>query len=249
MRTKNRFEDKVVVLTGASSGIGAKTALMFGEEGASLVLVGRNVERLEKVRAELEGAGHKAISTPGNIANSGEVNAIIEKAMSTFGKIDVLVNNAGVARDAFIHKMTDEDWNEVIGIDLTGVFNCCRAVIPHMKAQKSGRIVNISSAFIVGNVGVANYNAAKTGVLGLTIVLALELAPNITANAIAPGIIQTPFSQKYDNFMEEFLTHVPLRRVAQPEEVGNAILFLASDEASYITGQCIFVDGGVSIGI
>ena len=146
--------------------------------------------------------------------------------------------------------MTDEDWDDVIGVDLTGVFHCCRAVVPHMKAQKSGKIISISSAAIVGNVGVANYNSAKAGIVGLTRVLALELAPNITANAVAPGFVDTPLVRKYpEKIRNVFLESVPLKRAAQPEDIGHAILFLASDEANYITGQTIFVCGGMSIGI
>ena len=250
MRAKNRFKDKVVVITGASSGIGEKTALMFGDEGAALVLIDVNKEGLERTRAQLQKGGHKAIAVQANVAKSEEVNRAIEEAISAFGKIDVLVNNAGISRDAFIHKMTDEEWNDVIGVDLTGVFNCSRAVVPHMKAQQSGKIISISSAAIVGNIGVANYNSAKAGIVGLTRVLALELAPNITANAVAPGFVDTPLSHKYpEKLRNVFLERVPLKRAAQPEDIGHTILFLTSDEANYITGQTIFVCGGMSIGI
>jgi NAD(P)-dependent dehydrogenase (short-subunit alcohol dehydrogenase family) len=250
MRAKNRFEGKVVVITGASSGIGEKMALLFGDEGAALVLMDVNKEGLERTRTQLEKGGHKAIAVQANVAKSDEVNRAIEEAVAASGKIDVLVNNAGISKDAFIHKMTDEDWDDVIGVDLTGVFHCCRAVVPHMKAQKSGKIISISSAAIVGNVGVANYNSAKAGIVGLTRVLALELAPNITANAVAPGFVDTPLVRKYpEKIRNVFLESVPLKRAAQPEDIGHAILFLASDEANYITGQTIFVCGGMSIGI
>lgn len=246
-----RLKDKVAVITGAGSGIGEATAIRFAKEGAKVVINDVNVEAANSVWEKIKGLGGEAIVLQADISNKDEVEGMMQKVVEHFGKLDVLVNNAGINRDAFAKKMTEEDWDLVIKINLKGTFICSQAAINTMGKQGSGRIINTSSIGSLGNPGQANYSASKSGVIGLTKTLALECARNgITVNCVAPGATKTPMTVKMPEDIFNMITHkIPLKRWAEPDEIANMHVFLASDEASYITGQVIFVDGGISVGI
>jgi NAD(P)-dependent dehydrogenase (short-subunit alcohol dehydrogenase family) len=245
-----QFKDKIAIITGAASGLGEKIALTLSEEGSKVVLTDINETDLQALRIKIETEGGKVIAVPTDVSKSQEVNRMVENTIEAFGKIDILVNCAGIARDAYLGKMTDEAWNEVITVNLSGTFYCCRAVIPHMMAERTGKIINISSAAYLGNIGIANYGASKAGVLSLTRILALEAARfGINVNAIAPGVIDTPMSRKYpEQIRKRLIGSIPIEKAGLPQDIANAVIFLSSEQASYITGQTLFVDGGMSIG-
>jgi 3-oxoacyl-(acyl-carrier-protein) reductase len=246
-----RLKDKVAVITGAGSGIGEATAIRFAKEGAKVVINDVNMEAANSVLEKIKGNGGEAIVLQADISKKEEVEGMMQKVMENYGKLDVLVNNAGINRDAFAKKMTEEDWDLVIKINLKGTFICCQAAINTMGKQGFGRIINTSSIGSLGNPGQANYSASKSGVIGLTKTLALECARNgITVNCVAPGATKTPMTVKMPEDIFNMITQkIPLKRWAEPNEIANMHVFLASDEASYITGQVIFVDGGISVGI
>jgi 3-oxoacyl-[acyl-carrier protein] reductase len=240
--------DKVALITGSSRGIGKAAALALAAEGAKLVVnYARSSEAAEAVVSEIEGMGGEAIALQADVSKADEVDAMIASTMEKFGRIDVLVNNAGITRDTLLLRMKPEDWQAVIDLNLTGVFLCTRAVSKIMLKQRSGRIVNISSvAGLMGNPGQANYSAAKAGVIGFTKTIAKELAARgITANVVAPGFIATDMTGELKN-TEEILKYIPLGRYGEVEEVAGLIRFLAADPAAaYITGQTLNVDGGM----
>lgn len=240
--------DKVALITGSSRGIGKAAALALAAEGAKLVVnYARSSEAAEAVVSEVEGMGGEAIALQADVSKADEVDAMIASTMEKFGRIDVLVNNAGITRDTLLLRMKPEDWQAVIDLNLTGVFLCTRAVSKIMLKQRSGRIVNISSvAGLMGNPGQANYSAAKAGVIGFTKTIAKELAARgITANVVAPGFIATDMTGELKN-TEEILKYIPLGRYGEVEEVAGLIRFLAADPAAaYITGQTLNVDGGM----
>ncbi len=240
--------DQVAVVTGSSRGIGKATAIALATEGAKVVVnYARSSEAAEAVVAEIEGIGGEAIALQADVSKADQVDAMIKATMDKFGRIDVLVNNAGITRDTLLLRMKPEDWQAVIDLNLTGVFLCTRAVSKIMLKQRSGRIVNISSvAGLMGNPGQANYSAAKAGVIGFTKTIAKELAPRgVTANVVAPGFIATDMTGDLKN-TEEILKYIPLARYGKPEEVAGLIRFLAADPAAaYITGQVMNVDGGM----
>ena len=246
-----RLKDKVALITGAGSGIGEATALRFSEEGAKVVINDVNLESANSVLEKIKGIGGEALVLKADISKKDEVTAMMQKVVEHFGRLDILVNNAGINRDAFAKKMSEEDWDLVIKINLKGTFLCCQAAINAMGKQGSGRIINTSSIGSLGNMGQANYSASKSGVIGLTKTLALECARNgITVNCVAPGATKTPMTVKMpEDIMNMITEKIPLRRWAEPNEIANMHVFFASDEASYITGQVIFVDGGISVGI
>jgi 3-oxoacyl-(acyl-carrier-protein) reductase len=246
-----RLKDKVAIITGAGSGIGEATAIRFAKEGAKVVINDVNMEAANSVLERIKGEGGEAIVLQADISKKGEVEGMMQKVIENYGKLDVLVNNAGINRDAFAKKMTEEDWDLVIKINLKGTFICCQAAINTMGKQGFGRIINTSSIGSLGNPGQANYSASKSGVIGLTKTLALECARNgITVNCVAPGATKTPMTVKMpENIFDMITEKIPLKRWAEPGEIASMHVFLASDEASYITGQVIFVDGGISVGI
>ncbi|MCY7407047.1 MAG: 3-oxoacyl-[acyl-carrier-protein] reductase [Alkalinema sp. CAN_BIN05] len=241
------LQGKVALVTGASRGIGRATALALASEGAAVMVnYASSSSAAAEVVAEIEANGGRAIAFKANVANSDEVDKLIAATMEKFGRIDVLVNNAGITRDTLLLRMKLEDWQAVIDLNLTGVFLCTRAVSKIMLKQKSGRIINITSvAGQMGNAGQSNYSASKAGVIGFTKTVARELAPRaITVNAVAPGFIATDMTDGLK--ADAILQMIPLARYGQPEEVAGMIQFLASSPAAaYITGQVFNVDGGM----
>lgn len=243
-----RLENKVAVITGGAQGIGKATVTKFLAEGATVVVWDVDEEKGNKFVAEALSQGYNAKFMKVNVAKIEEVESSVAQIILEFGKIDILVNNAGILRDATIMKMTAEQWQQVIDVNLTGVFNCTKAVAPKMIENQSGRIINATSVVgIYGNFGQTNYVATKSGVIGMTKVWARELGrKGINVNAIAPGFIATEMvasmPEKVVNMMKE---KTPLGRLGTPEDIANAYCFLASDEASYINGTVLSVDGGV----
>lgn len=242
-----RLQDQVAIVTGASRGIGRATALALASEGASIVVnYASSQAAADQVVAEITALGSQAIALPADVSKADQVDNLINTVMEKWGRIDVLVNNAGITRDTLLLRMKPEEWQAVIDLNLTGVFLCTRAVSKIMLKQRSGRIVNITSvAGQMGNPGQANYSAAKAGVIGFTKTVAKELASRgITVNAVAPGFISTDMTS--DLKAEEILKFIPLNRYGKPEEVAGMIRFLAADPAAaYITGQVMNVDGGM----
>jgi len=246
-----RLKDKVALITGAGSGIGEATARRFAAEGAAVVLNDLNAAGVNRVAQELAAKGARVLVAEGNVTNKNDVAAMVDAALKKFQRLDILVNNAGINRDALVRKMTEEQWDSVLDVNLKGTFLCCQAVLGPMSEQKYGKINNTASIGAYGNIGQANYAASKAGVIGLSWTLALEYARyNINVNVVAPGATRTPMTAGIpDDIREMMINKIPLRRMAEPEEIASVHVFLASDEANYITGQVIFVDGGLTIGI
>lgn len=242
------LKDKVAVVTGASRGIGRSLALIMAAQGAKLVLSARNTEALAQLVAEIQAAGGSAVAVAGDVSSASAANELIEAGVHAFGRIDILVNNAGITRDALLLRMKDEDWDEVLNINLKGAFLCTRAAAKVMSKQRFGRIINISSVVgEMGNPGQANYCASKAGLLGLTKSVARELARrNVTVNAITPGFIVTDMTEALpEKTREELAAQIPLGRLGSAEDIAHAVVFLASDQAGYITGQTLGVNGGM----
>jgi len=243
-----RLKDKVCVITGSAKGIGKVTALSFAKEGAKLVLSDFDVEAGAETLAEVKAAGAEAIFTEVDVTKRDQVENMFSKAMETFGCVDVLINNAGITMDGFLVKIADAAWDKVISVNLTGVFYCTQTAAKIMLEQGSGCILNVSSVVgVYGNIGQTNYAATKSGVIGMTKSWAKELGPKgIRVNAIAPGFIVSDMTakvpQKVLDMMEE---KTPLKRLGQPIDIANAYVFLASDEANFINGAILGVDGGL----
>jgi len=245
-----RLEGKVAVITGAGQGLGRAYALVFAKQGADIVVNDVNEENAKNVVKEVEEIGRKAIAVVVSVDTMENGEKLINTALDKFGKVDILVNNAGITRTAMLHKMTKEEWDQVISVNLTGVYNCLRAVAPHMMERKYGKIISVTSvAGIRGTMGQINYGAAKAGVIGLTKSAARELCKyGINVNAVAPGVIETAMTKVIrdnEKFSKKYLSDIPLGRFGTPEDVAKVAAFLASDDASYMTGQVLSVDGGI----
>ncbi len=242
---------KTVLITGASKGIGANMAIRYAEKGYNVVMNYNNsVQSAILLQKSLNESGYNVIAFKANVKNRLDVELMVKETLYRFGSIDILVNNAGIANQALFTEISEQDWNDVIGVNLTGVFNCCQAVLPHMINQKSGSILNISSMW--GEVGAScevAYSAAKAGVIGLTKALAKEVGPSgITVNCITPGLIDTTMNQNLAiEDVSSIIDNTPLGRIGTTNDIASAALFLTSDEASYITGQVLGISGGFVI--
>jgi 3-oxoacyl-[acyl-carrier protein] reductase len=244
-----RLNDRVAIITGSGAGIGRAGALTFAREGAKVAVVDIDEKAAKEVAEEIAAAGGEAMAIAADVADRASVDAMVQAVLDRWGRIDVLINNAGILRDGRLVKMTEEQFDLVIAINLKGVFNCTQAVAPHMLEAEYGRIINTTSVVaIYGNFGQTNYVAAKAGVIGMTKVWARELGrKGITVNAVAPGFIATEMVKSIpQNIAEQMISKVPMQRMGEPEEIANAYLWLASDEASYVNGAVICVDGGVT---
>jgi 3-oxoacyl-[acyl-carrier protein] reductase len=240
-----RFENKVVMVTGGAAGIGLFTAENFAKEGARIAICDVNSEAGEDAAKAL---GPEASFEKVDVADSASVSSWVEGVFEKYGQIDVLVNNAGITRDSLIMRMKEADWDAVISVNLKSAFNCIKSVSKIMVKQRSGRIINLASVVgVMGNPGQANYVASKAGMIGLTKTVAKELgARGITVNAVAPGFIETDMTAVLSEKVKEaMLSMIPLQRAGIPQDVADAITFLASDQAAYITGQVIHVTGGM----
>ncbi|TES91415.1 MAG: beta-ketoacyl-ACP reductase [Anaerolineales bacterium] len=251
------LKEKVALITGAGNGIGRATAVRFAKEGAKLVLSDLDKEGLEATVKEIGESG-EAVVVEGNVTSRDDVQKMVDTGVEKFDRLDILINNAGITRDGLttrikegdVKLMADEKWDAVIDVNLKGTWLCSQIAAVPMIKQKYGKIVNTSSIGALGNIGQANYAASKAGVIGLTKTLALEWARfNIAVNCVSPGATKTRMTESIpEKVMEMFIEKIPFRRLAEPKEIASLHLFLASDEASYITGQVIFIDGGMSVG-
>lgn len=246
-----RLKEKVALITGAASGIGEATALLFAREGAKVAVQDVNIKGAEKVVAAIAEKGGKAVSVAGDVTKKANCESIVQSVVSEFGKLDILINNAGINKDALVKKMTEEQWDEVLTVNLKGTFLMCQAAFEPMSGANYGKIVNTASIGALGNVGQANYAASKAGVMALTRTLSLEFAKyGINVNCVSPGATETKMTAGIPDDIRSFIEgKIPFKRFAKPEEIAHMHLFLASDDASYITGQTVFVDGGISVGI
>ena len=253
-----RFDGRVAVITGAARGIGFGVATRFAEEGASVAIIDLDESAAAEAAGRLPVTGDaKAVGIGADVSKSADVDAAIERVVSELGGLHILMNNAGITRDNLLFKMTEDDWDLVMGVHLKGAFLLSKAAQAHFVKQRYGKIVNVSSISALGNRGQANYSAAKMGIQGFTRTLAIELGPfGVNVNAIAPGFIATEMTDAtaarlgvpVDDFRKAAAENNPVKRVGFPEDIAAAAAFLASDEASYVTGQTLYVDGGVTLG-
>jgi 3-oxoacyl-[acyl-carrier protein] reductase len=245
------LRDKVAVVTGASQGIGRATALALAEAGAKVAVAARNAEKLAALVAEIEGRGGAALAVPMDVADAAQVKAGFQAVLGKFGRLDILVNNAAITRDTLALRMKLEDWDAVLRTNLTGAHLCIQQALGAMLKQRAGRIINLTSVVAeTGNAGQANYVASKAGLIGLTRAIAVEVASrSITVNAVAPGFVETPMTDVLSQELKDKMkAMIPLGRFGQDREIAAAIVFLASDEAGYITGQVLGVNGGIHAG-
>ncbi len=245
------FTERVALVTGASQGIGRACALKLASEGATLAVAARNQDRLNELAQQIIAAGGKAAAFSMDVADEDQIKSAFKSVLAQFGKIDILVNNAGITRDQLVMRMKRADWDAVLNTNLTSAYLCIQQVIGSMLKQRWGRIINVTSVFgQTGQAGQANYASSKAGLIGLTMAMAREVGSrSITCNAVAPGFIETAMTSGLsDGFKQNAVQLIPLGRVGTPEEVANAVTFLASDEASYITGHVLNVNGGMLMG-
>jgi len=238
---------KTAIVTGASQGIGETIAIEMAKSGATVFCLARNKEALDTTIKKITENGGKATAFSCDISNNDDFKSIILNIVKEYGSIDILVNNAGITKDNLLMRMSDDQWDDVLNINLKGSFTCIRSVIKHMMKKKFGRIINITSIVgITGNAGQANYAASKSGLIGLTKSIAKEVASRgITANCVAPGWIETSMTDQLSTEVKnKFLSQIPTGKIGQSKDIANTVIFLASDEAEYITGQTITVDGG-----
>lgn len=241
-------KEKIAVVTGASRGIGRSISLALAAQGATIVAVDMDQTATDEIVKELQAAGGKALAVVGNVTVPEDVERMIDAAMETFGRVDILINNAGITRDGLLMRMKDEDWDAVLNVNLKGAFLCTRAAFKVMSKQRYGRIINIASVVgQMGNAGQANYCASKAGLIGLTKSNAREMAKrNITVNAVAPGFIQTAMTDALsDKVRAELTAQIPLERLGSADDISNAVVFLASEASGYITGHVLSVNGGM----
>jgi 3-oxoacyl-[acyl-carrier protein] reductase len=246
-----KLEGRVALVTGASQGIGHACARALAREGASVALAARSQQKLDQLVAEITSAGGKAAAFVIDVSDEEQVKSGVKSALAQFGKIDILVNNAGITRDQLLLRMKRADWDAVLATNLTSAYLCIQQVIGSMLKQRWGRIINVASIFgQMGQAGQANYSASKAGLIGLTMAMAREVASrHITCNAVAPGFIETGMTAVLsEEFKQNAVKQIPLGRVGLPEDVASAVCFLASDDASYITGHVLNVNGGMLMG-
>ncbi|MCD5411995.1 3-oxoacyl-[acyl-carrier-protein] reductase [Thermodesulfovibrionales bacterium] len=239
---------QTAIVTGGGRGIGRTIAEFLAQRGVNVVIVGVNIDIAHNASSELEKLGIKSIAVKADVSNAPDVNNIFERALREFGRVEILINNAGITKDGLLLRMREEDWDTVININLKGTFLCSREAVKVMSKQRYGRIINIASVIaFTGNPGQVNYGASKAGIVGLTKTIAKEYASrNITVNAVAPGFIMTAMTETIpENIKQDMINAIPLGRFGVPEDVANAVIFLASTEASYITGQVIHINGGM----
>ncbi len=245
----NRLQNKIAIITGGASGIGKAASLKFAKEGATVIIWDIDKDKCTETLEELKSKGYSAEAYVLDTTKADEIEKIAKTVASTYGRIDILINNAGITRDATFKKMTSSEWQQVIDVNLTGVFNCTKAISPYMIENTYGRIINTSSVVgLYGNFGQTNYAASKAGLIGFTKSLAKELGKyNITVNAVAPGFIETDMVKTIpDKVVEIMKSRSPLNRLGAPKDIANAYLFLASEEASYVSGTVLSVDGAFS---
>jgi len=244
---------KTALVTGSARGIGKAIALRLAGAGADIVIndIPAAAETMEETAGEIRALGRKALTVAGDVSSSADVNNLVDTIIKEWGKLDILVNNAGITRDQLVMRMTDEEWDLVLDIDLKSAFFCARAALRHMLKARTGRIISVASVVgIIGNPGQANYSAAKAGIIGLTKTLAKEVGSRgITVNAVAPGYIQTRMTEALDDKQRDALkARIPLNSLGTPQDVAEAVAFFASEEAHYITGQVLAIDGGMALG-
>ncbi len=247
-KIENKLEGRVAIVTGGGRGIGRSIALTLAEEGADLIVSDIDPEGISETAEGVRSLGRKSQAVKADVSIVADVKHMVDKCIAEFGKVDILINNAGITRDSLLVRMKEEDWDIVLKVNLTGTFNCMKAVTKYMMKQRKGRIVNIASIVgVMGNAGQANYASSKAGIIGLTKSIAKELAPRgINVNAIAPGFIDTEMTRSMpEKAREELLKQIPMRRLGLPKDIANCIRFLVSDDSDYITGQVIHVNGGM----
>jgi len=243
-----RLKDKTALVTGGANGIGLATAIRFAKEGASIILWDVS-DKGNEVVAQLKKDGHNAVYKKVSVTDEGEVQEAVAEAHAQFGRIDILINNAGITKDRTLLKMSKQEWDDVIAVNLTGVFNCTQSVAPIMKEQNYGRIVSASSNVAIrGNFGQTNYVATKSAIIGMTKVWAMELGKfGITVNCIAPGFIKTAMTDMMpEEVRKSSIAGIPLGHWGMPDDIANGYLYLASDEASFVSGICLTIDGGAA---
>ena len=245
-----KLKDRISLITGAARGIGREIALNFAREGSDVAVCDVDLESVQNTQKEIEGLGRRALSFKVDVTNLGQIDEMVNLILDKFSKIDILVNNAGITKDNLILRMSEQDWDRVLSVNLKGAFNCIKVVSRQMVKSRYGKIVNVASIIgMIGNAGQVNYAASKGGLIALTKSLAKELAPrNINVNAVAPGFIDTPMTAKLpEDYKKQMLDNIPLGKFGSPENVARACLFLASSESDYMTGQVIVIDGGMTM--